>query len=103
MFYLLLFPLQIIKICKYLTIQTSVVDVQCYRIFWFQLTSDLSWLSDDDVHDETLLVALLVHDGDLNGFPGDKLQIITEFEPGRSYQTYSVSSLQKISSPSWAS
>ena len=41
-------------------------------ISYFQLTSDLSGLSDDDVHDETLLVALLVHDGDLDGFPGER-------------------------------
>ena len=43
-----------------------------------QLTSDLSGLSDNDVHDETLLVALLVHDGDLNGFPGEIVKITPE-------------------------
>ena len=44
------------------------------KIRLFQLTGDLSWLSDDHVHDETLLVALLVGDGDLDGFPGGRNQ-----------------------------
>ena len=66
------------------------------------LTGNVSGLIDVHVHDQVLLIGLLIHDGDLNDLPVNSRKVrYTDNKIHR--DTYSVSSLEYISSPSTAS